>query len=251
MELFTERATKRPCEDELSYSPSRTTNTTTESAKPYSQSDYPHIKYWTRMQWKDNENNNKDASDILEIKDKTRGGTRSAKGENVMMLYIEHKDGTPIDGNTAAQIREHARLIWKDLFHRGIAPEKWTDASKEVRDEYFREMEERWVVLRYCENHWKTNKLATALYSIWYNQYLKKASKAHGGNAHEGHPNKKAKISSADSEDSPEPDDQGEGRAGPENPIDDRGLGAILQTENRPTIPASSRPKPRPLRDPL
>ena len=105
MALFTEHTTKRPCEDERSYSPSPVLPTpTTENTKPYLQSDYPLVKYWTKQQWKDNENNNKDASDILEIKDKTRGGTRSAKGENVMMLYIEHEDGTPIDSNMAAQI---------------------------------------------------------------------------------------------------------------------------------------------------
>lgn len=229
MAVFTERSTKRPCEDERSYLPSHATSTTSENTKLYSQSDYPLVKYWTRQQWKDNENNNKDASDILESKDKTRGGTRSAKGENVMMLYVEHEDGTPIDGITAAQIREHARLIWKDLYHRGKAPEKWTDASREVREEYFREMEGRWEVLRYCDNHWKATKLATALYSIWYNQYHKKAAKTQGGDPHEGHPSKKARVSSADSEDSPELEDQ----------------------ENRVTIQAPSRPKPRPLQDPL
>jgi hypothetical protein len=251
MALFSERVTKRPCEDDQSNSPLRTTNTTTENTKPYLQSDYPLIKYWTRQQWKDSENNNKDASDILEVKNKTRGGTRSAKGENVMMLYIEHEDGTPIDGNMAAQVREHARLLWKDLYHRGKAPEKWTDASRDVRDEYFREMEERWQVLRYCDNHWKANKLATALYSIWYNPYHKKAAKIQGGNPHEGRPIKKARMSSADLEDSPEPEDQGDGRAASESPIADHGPESTLQTENRETSQPSSRPKPRPLQDPL
>ena len=250
MALFSERATKRPCEDEQSNAPSRATNIMTDNIKPSLQSDYPLIKYWTRQQWKDSENNNKDASDLLEIKNKTRGGTRSAKGENVMMLYIEHEDGTPIDGNMAAQIREHARLLWKDLYHRGKAPERWTDASREVRDEYFREMEERWEVLRYCDNHWKANKLATALYSIWYNPYHKKTAKAQGGDPQEGRPNKKARMSSADSEDSPEPEDQGDGRATSEIPIADRGP----EAESIPrtvTMQAPSRPKPRPLRDPL
>ncbi len=251
MALFTERATKRPYEDERSYSPSRATNTTTENTKPYSQSDYLLVKYWTRQQWKDNKNNNKDASDILEIKDKMHGGTRSTKGENVMMLYIEHEDGTPIDGNMVAQIREHARLIWKDLYHRGKSPEKWSDTTREVHDEYFCKMEERWEVLQYCDNHWKANKLATALYSIWYNQYHKKAAKTQGGNLHKGCLNKKVRISSVDSEDSPKPEDQSDGRAASENPIPDHGLKSIPQTENHATIPASLRPKPRLLQDPL
>jgi hypothetical protein len=255
MTLFTERATKRPCEDNPSYLPSYVTNKPTER-KPYLQSDYPLIKYWTRQQWKDNEYNNKDASDILEIKDKTRGGTRSAKGENVMMLYIEHIDGTPIDGNMASQIWEHARMIWKDLYQRGKAPEKWTDASRDVREEYLREMEEKWEVLRYCDNHWKASKLATTLYSVWYNQYHKKAIKGQNNNAHKGHPpNKKARTSNTGSEDriggSPEPENQAHGRAVSENPIEDidgpdRELDSSLchdvhvQIENRATTSHAS-----------
>jgi hypothetical protein len=102
--MFTNGATKRQHEDEQSYSPSH--NTTVNDTKPlvYLQSQCPDIKYWTRLQWKENENSSKDALDLLDNKDKTHGGTRSAKGENVIMLYIEHLDGTPIDGNMAAQI---------------------------------------------------------------------------------------------------------------------------------------------------
>jgi len=230
----------------------------------YSQSQYPHIKFWTRQQWKEHENSTKDASDLLDNKDKMHRGTRSAKGENVMMLYMEHLNGMPIDGNMAAQIREHARMIWKDLYQQGIAPEKWTDVSRDVHEEYLHEMEGRWEVLRYCDNHWKASKLAMTLYSIWYNKYHKKATKSQNNNVHEGcPPNKKARTFSTDSEDrirdSPEPENQAHGRAVSENPIqdiDDADLDlnsslCHIQTENLPTIQASSRPKPRPLQDPL
>ena len=88
--MFTNGTTKRQYEDEQSYL--HLHNTTMDDTKllVYSQSEYPHIKYWTRQQWKENENNTKDTSDLLDNKDKTHEGTRSAKGENVMMLYIEH-----------------------------------------------------------------------------------------------------------------------------------------------------------------
>ena len=111
IEMFTNGVKKRQYEEDQSNLPSH--NTTIDDTKPllYSQSEYPHIKYWTKQQWKENENSTKDASDLVDNKDKTRGGTRSEKGENVMMLYIEHIDGTPIDGNLAAQIREHTRII--------------------------------------------------------------------------------------------------------------------------------------------
>src|SRR6266567_7643747 len=93
-------------------------------------------------------------------------------------------------------------MIWKDLYQRGIAPEKWTDVFRDVHEEYLCKMEERWEVLRYCNNHWKASKLATMLYSIWYNKYHKKATKSQNNNAHEDHlPNKKARTSSTDLED--------------------------------------------------
>ena len=66
------------------------------------------VKYWTKTAM---EGQRKTITRMRltywRSKTKTREGTRSAKGENVMMLYIEHEDGTPIDGNMAAQIREN------------------------------------------------------------------------------------------------------------------------------------------------
>lgn len=264
MAIFTNSATKRQYEDDQLYSASRNMTIDDSNSKPrsYLQSEYPLVKYWTRQQWKENENTSKDASDLLESKDKPRGGTRSARGENVMMLYIEHVDGMPIDGAMAAQIREHARMVWKDFYQRGKAPEKWTDASRDVREEYLREMEGRWEVLRYCDNHWKANKVATSLYSIWYNQYHRKATKNQNDHTHEDRPlNKKARISRADSEDrirgSLEPENQTNGGAVSEISVEDiegadRELHSPfhLQTESA-TSQASSRPKPRPLKDPL
>ena len=136
--------------------------------------------------------------------------------------------------------------------------------SRDVREEYLREMEGRWEVLRYCDNHWKASKLATTLYSVWYSQYHKKAVKSQKNNAHEGcPPNKKARTSGTDSEDriggSPKPANQAHGRAVSENPIEDvdgphRELDSSLcqiQIENHVTTSqpeASLRPNPRPLR---
>jgi len=99
--MFTNSATKRQYKDEQS-----SHNTTIDDTKPvvYLQSEYPHIKYWTRQQWKENENSTKDTSDLLDNKDKMHGGIRSAKGKNIMMLYIEYINDRPINGNMAAQI---------------------------------------------------------------------------------------------------------------------------------------------------
>jgi hypothetical protein len=140
---------------------------------PLSQADYPLVKFWERKVWKSVAVTRKDTSEV-ESKGSSRGGTRSSKGENVMMLYIEDTNGLPIDGSLASGMRDFARCIWRSLYERGIAPETWGKATKEVREEFCREMESEFFVLRLCDNHWKANALATTVYSQWYRTYDKK-----------------------------------------------------------------------------
>jgi len=140
---------------------------------PLSQGEYPMVRFWERKVWKSIAGAKKDTSEV-ESKGSSRGGTRSSKGENVMMLYIEDANGSPIDSNIASGMRDFARCIWRSLYERGIAPESWGKATKEVRDEFCREMETEYFVLRLCDNHWKANALATTIYSQWYRTYNKK-----------------------------------------------------------------------------
>jgi hypothetical protein len=116
-----------------------------------------------------------------------RGGTRSVQGENIMMLFIEHEDGMSISRSMASQVQVYARSIWRGFYGRGRAPIKWGNASREVHEEFFHKMEVKWEVLQYCENNWKTNKIATIFYSPWYINY----SKSQGKNTtDEGRPDK-------------------------------------------------------------
>ena len=110
----------------------------------------------------------------VQTKSSSHGGTRSSKGKNVMMLYIEDANGKPIDGNIAGGMRELARSIWRSFYEQGIAPETWGQATMEVRDEYCQEMESKYPVLRFCDNHWKANAIATAIYSQWHQTYNRK-----------------------------------------------------------------------------
>ncbi|KAI0280461.1 hypothetical protein BC826DRAFT_1112138 [Russula brevipes] len=135
--------------------------------------DYPHVKFWTKEEWRKSENFHKDTSE-LETKGAGRGASRSSKGENVMMLYIEDANGSPISGTLAGEIRDLARSVWRGFYVRGVAPGKWGHVSKDVRDEFCHEMESRFEVLRYCDNHWKTHMLATSIYSQWYRIFDKK-----------------------------------------------------------------------------
>ena len=152
---------------------------------PLSQMDYPLVKFWEKKSWKNFSSTRKDASEV-ETKAGARGGTRSSRGENVMMLYVEDASGTPIDGNIASGMRDLARSIWRSLYERGIAPETWGQATKEVREEYFQDMESNYPVLRLCDNHWKANSLATTIYSQWYKTYDKRVNTCADDNINEG-----------------------------------------------------------------
>ena len=150
-----------------------------------SQHDYPHVKYWEKKVWRTFAGARKDTSE-LQIKSSSRGGTRSSKGENVMMLYIEDANGVPVDGNIAGDIREFARSIWRSLYERGMAPTTWGNARMEVHEEYFREMETEYPVLRLCSHHWKANAIATAIYSQWYKIYKKPIPCSDNSNGNDG-----------------------------------------------------------------
>jgi hypothetical protein len=69
------------------------------------------------------------------------------------------------------------RTIWIGAFERGKAPKTWGDASKELRDEYWHELESHWGILCYCQNHWKADMLAMLTYSPWYRYYSSKVNK--------------------------------------------------------------------------
>ena len=147
---------------------------------PLVQSDYPAIMFWNKLDWKKTENSWKDSSD-LEAKIGECGGTRCSKGENVMMRYIENEDGSPVEGALATSIREFARSIWRGFYSQSIASVKWGDAPLEVRDRYCHEMESAFMVLRYCDNHWKAHMVATSIYSQWYHRFHNKNLKKHQG----------------------------------------------------------------------
>jgi hypothetical protein len=134
-----------------------------------SKSDYPGIKYWTRAEWA----SRREADDI-ETPPGPCGGSQCAKGENVMMWYIESPDGMPVSGTVVSDIQEYARSIWRGFYDQGFAPPTWGGVSRELEDQFNNEMEKAWPVLQYCKSHWKTRHMATSIYLQWYSVYQSK-----------------------------------------------------------------------------
>jgi hypothetical protein len=141
-----------------------------EESKPthvYSRSEYPNIKYWTKKEWLDAQSAKKKSSKPAD-QPGTRGRKRISQGENVSAHYLEDEDGTPVNGMDVSKIREYARSIWIEFETRGVAPKKWSQMPRNVKDEYVSDMEKQWPILRYCDDHWKANQVASSTYSQWY-----------------------------------------------------------------------------------
>ena len=92
-------------------------------------------------------------------------------GKNVWVQYVKHADSKIVDGSIATEIRDQARKIWQGLWSQGLVPRMWGAATQEVQNAYVHSIEECFIILQYCDNHWKALTIATANYSQWYNHY--------------------------------------------------------------------------------
>jgi hypothetical protein len=230
-----------------------------DTLRSYSKSDFPDINFWTKGEWLDFKNKGKDSS-AMGSKAGPRGGTRCAQGTNVAMQYLEGADGEPIDGRAAADIREFARKIWAGFYDQGMAPERWNYAKPNVRDEYIHEMELRWPVVRYCENHWKAHRIATDNYPQWYKNHCRKRP---GGEATKSdEPAAKKQRTIIEDDENVHLQSESETNAGdgpmPEEMDDNMDSNAstsfhVRQDNQEVSRGGSSRPRARPLvlRDPL
>jgi hypothetical protein len=141
------------------------------SAEPWpKQSDFTpedlEKMFWKRLCWA-SYNKNGGISGLATAKGK-RGRTRAAEGINVKMLYVVNKDGEPIDGHQASEMRAYARFIWNDLSNSAKAPQKWvTGTSLTIVDSFRRQMQFRFPELRLCEGGWKVNQIGIDYYSSW------------------------------------------------------------------------------------
>jgi hypothetical protein len=255
---------KRPRSDDLELStlalPDRgNIDTSPPSLPPLLRSDFPLVKFWTRQEWDDHESRSKDFS-TLRRKGGTRGPGRYSKGVNVRTCYIEKEDGTPVCGDTAGKIRAFARQIWVELYERGNAPGTWGQASLAASNKYIREMENRWPVLRYCEDHWKVHALATLNYSQWYRWYDERRTREKSM----GRASKRAKsrIEGTANRDSERLDSESQADPGefygsrPQTPSDNLHSDGSEPSEPEEEVTqelskVSSRPKARPLINPL
>ena len=137
-----------------------------------SQVNYPKVKFWTRNSWNKSDTGFADIeTDARNVAD--RGLGRQAQGVNVTYTFMEDENGTLLSGFTTRAINTTAREIWQELKKRNKAPKTWlTGASTSVRNFYRVEMYRRHHQLRFCENHWKVDFIASNSYPGWYRRHV-------------------------------------------------------------------------------
>lgn len=136
----------------------------------------PNVKYWTRQEWL--AGNADRVADFDEgVNTGARGRTRAAQGINVNMKYVEDRNGHPINGHLASDIRRHARAIFVGFALKGNVFKSWTEADHNSLKTYYCEMAERFEELRLCANDWKAEMIALDIYRTWREQWRKRKQK--------------------------------------------------------------------------
>lgn len=111
------------------------------STDTFLRKDYPHVKFWTKYDWKDS---------------KVKGSA-----------YLEDENGNPISTDEANRIRKHAKRIWQEFLNVGVAPATWMKIDASANHQYQQQMEKDFPLLRLCEGHWKVERLAIDNYPSW------------------------------------------------------------------------------------
>jgi hypothetical protein len=136
------------------------------------QVNYPKVKFWTRNSWNKCDTGFADIeTDTHDVAD--RGPGRQAQGVNVTYTFVEDENGALLNGFTTRGINATAREIWQELKKRNKAPKTWlTGTSTTIRNFYRVEMYRRHPELRFCENHWKVDFVASHSYPGWYRRHV-------------------------------------------------------------------------------
>jgi hypothetical protein len=131
---------------------------------------YPGVKYWRKNEWIKRPATIK--TTVVNTQTGVKGRKRRAAGENVNYLFVEGEDGMSVDGYRITAISNRLREIWRECHDKGLAPVTWGKGTQTFRDFVRTQMYDYAPELRFCEDHWKLDVIATTNYPGWYRQYV-------------------------------------------------------------------------------
>lgn len=104
-----------------------------------------------------------------------RGRGRASQGHNVKMRYLQHENGEIIDGWRASDIRRYARSIFVGFAFEGKVFHSWVEGVDAAsRTSYYRDMLTRFPEVGFCELDWKSEQIASDIYSQWRSNWINK-----------------------------------------------------------------------------
>ena len=104
-----------------------------------------------------------------------RGKGRASQGENVKMRYIQHENSGIIDGWRGMEIRRYARSIFVGFALEGKLFHSWVEGVDATsRTNYYRDMVARFPEVGLCELDWKSEQIASEIYSQWRTHWINK-----------------------------------------------------------------------------
>jgi hypothetical protein len=164
--------------------------------------DYPNITYWFRHEYfsalgedkitsvddapvkaqgaehtevdDDDDDDGNEQSSAPNLKGK-RGKGRASQGQNVNMRYLQQENGDIIDGWRATDIRRYARSIFIGFALEGKVFQSWVEGVDAAsRISYYRDMVARFPEVGLCELDWKSELIASDIYSQWRSNWINK-----------------------------------------------------------------------------
>lgn len=169
--------------------------------------DFPQITYWFRHEYlsaladdkitsiddapvksqgaefnEDDDDNDGDGEDGVGVHEQStgasknkRGKGRASQGQNVKMRYLQHENGSTIDGWRASDIRRYARSIFVGFALQGKVFHSWVEGVDAAsRTSYYRDMVARFPEVGLCELDWKSEQVASDIYSQWRSNWMNK-----------------------------------------------------------------------------
>lgn len=146
---------------------------------------FPNVVHWDQGQYNSlrkgikSEDQGGELLDVDNLTPGTSAGSskRSGKKPSVTSCFMEDENGQAISESTRTAARDTAKRFWLKLYKNGTAPQTYSDADIDIKEEYIALMENAFPWLRYCENHWKAAQIWRANYTDWRGTTFRKAEK--------------------------------------------------------------------------
>ncbi|KAL1663486.1 hypothetical protein GGF50DRAFT_33651, partial [Schizophyllum commune] len=141
--------------------------------------DYRRIRFW---HWSEFSAWRKGELDVTPL-----GAEEDEKESQMAYRFLEDEAGQCVEEQKLITMREVLYSLWHTLLQvPELLPEKWGKASFEVKMYVSATLEEAFVEFRFCDGHWKAQRLATLNYPWWYRKHVRRAN-ARGNSSESSH----------------------------------------------------------------